>query len=341
MDSENLQREIRILRKQLTRSEADREELETNKEKDETLLRKVILELRISQQELNSKSSELENTLSELNTAQDELIQSAKMAALGELVAGISHEINTPVGVSVTAASHLQAITEDFTAALKNKELTANEAMKFAESAEESTDMILRNLQRAADLVRNFKQIAVDRSFEGPREFNVAEYLNSILTSINAPIKKMGIKTELVGPDDLTIFSDPGLLSQVIINFVMNSLTHAYDGKNKGLITIAFANSGGRVSIEFHDDGNGIDAANIARIFDPFFTTRRGRGGSGLGLNIVYNIVVTKLKGTISCASKLGSGTTFKLLLPNLQLDETRSELDCEEENLLHAPSSP
>ena len=331
MDDKDLLRELRILKKKLERSESDRAELETNKEKDETLLRKVILELKTSQQELNEKSGQLERTLDELNAAQDELIQSAKMAALGELVAGISHEINTPIGVSVTAASHLRVISKEFRQAVEDKQLTLSHANKFAREADESADMILRNLQRAAELVRDFKQVAVDRSFEGPREFNLSEYLNSIMTSISSPIKKRGIRTEINGPEDLNIYSDPGLLSQVITNLVMNSLTHAYEGLDNGLILINFYHSDENFNIDYQDNGCGIEAAHLEKIFDPFFTTRRGRGGSGLGLNIVYNIVVTKLQGSISCESERGVGTCFKLKLPDLPRHSEALELDNEQ----------
>ncbi len=316
---EELEKQLRILRKQLERSEADRSELEISKEKNDALLHKVIIELRDSKQDLELKSGQLAKTLQELNAAQDELIQSEKMSALGLLVAGVAHEINTPIGVCVTAGSHMQSATDSLISAMKNNELTGSTAEKSVLHIQETADIILRNLSRAADLIQNFKQVAVDCSVESNRAFNVAEYLNSVISSVHSLFKNRAITVSINGPMDIFIDGDPGAFAQIITNFITNSLVHGFGPDGSGNIQIDFEAKDDCLYLCYQDDGVGINATDLKKIYEPFFTTKRGQGGSGLGLNIVFNLVVSKLKGSIDCESEVGKGCCFTVILPGLQ----------------------
>ncbi len=316
---EELEKQLRILRKQLERSEADRSELEISKEKNDALLHKVIIELRDSKQDLELKSGQLAKTLQELNAAQDELIQSEKMSALGLLVAGVAHEINTPIGVCVTAGSHMQSTTDSLINAVKNNELTDSSVKKSVLHIQETADIILRNLSRAADLIQNFKQVAVDCSVESNRAFNVAEYLNSVISSVHSLFKNRAITVSINGPMDIFIDGDPGAFAQIITNFITNSLVHGFGPDGSGNIQIDFEAKDDCLYLCYQDDGVGINATDLKKIYEPFFTTKRGQGGSGLGLNIVFNLVVSKLKGSIDCESEVGKGCCFTVILPGLQ----------------------
>lgn len=316
-----LEREVRILQKKLQRSEADREQLEDTKDKNDSLQRNVIGELRESQAQIALKSRELEKTVEELKAAQDELIESAKMASLGQLVAGVAHEVNTPLGVGVTAASHLDNLAKEFSDYLEGPEVTRESANRFIEGTRQSSEIILKNLRRASELIASFKLVAVDQSIHSTREYNIYEYLGEIMLSLSNRLKRARVEVLIEGDPTLTVSGDPGVLSQIITNLVMNAVIHAYDDGDSGLLKIRFEDSGENICIEFEDDGKGIDSGHLSKIFDPFFTTRRGSGGSGLGLNIVYNLIRGQVGGKIECFSTLGKGTRFVMSMPKVQVE--------------------
>lgn len=325
-ESENLEKQLRTLRKQLERSEADRAELEITKEKGDALLHKVIIELRDSKKNLELKSAELEQTLQELHSTQDELIQAEKMSALGLLVAGVAHEINTPIGVCVTAASHMQSTAKTLLDTVRQNQPAHSTAEKSALHIQDGANIVLRNLSRAADLIQDFKRLAVDSSIQSNRVFNIGEYLHSVTGSVHSLFNKRAITLSVNGPSDLLIDSDPGSFAQIITSFITNSLAHAFTPDDAGNIRIDFETQGDCLCLRYHDDGAGISTENIKQIYEPFFTTRRGQGRSGLGLNIVFNIVVNKLKGSIHCDSELGEGCCFTVVLPGLQPPTNNSE---------------
>jgi len=266
--------------------------------------------------ELAAANKELTATLERLNQAQQQLIQSEKMASLGGLVAGVAHEINTPVGIGVTAASHLEdktkAMLEEFRAgALKRASLE-----EFLGVCDESTHMILANLRRAAELIRSFKQVAVDRSTEERRVFLLRSYFEQVLLSLRPHLKKTAIVVELACDDKVEIDSYPGVWSQILTNLVLNALQHAYEPGQAGRIKITATLEPERLRFIFADDGKGIAPENLNLIFEPFFTTYRQKGGTGLGLSIVYNLVTQTMGGTIHVASELGQGTVFSIMVP-------------------------
>lgn len=272
---------------------------------------------RIHLEELVTKrTAELQESLNTLEKTKDQLVISEKMASLGDLVAGVAHEINTPIGIGVTAASHLENETKIFIDAYEKGELSKSLFEKYVELADESSRMILANMIRAASLIQSFKKVAVDQSSEEKRPFKVREYIDEVLLSIHSKFKHTNFTIKVLCEEDFVLNSYPGALSQIITNLSINSLQHGFEGLNKGEITIQITRMGDNANITYTDDGIGIPASILKKIFNPFFTTKRGRGGSGLGMNIVYNLITQTLKGTIECTSTQGEGTIFNINLP-------------------------
>jgi signal transduction histidine kinase/purine-cytosine permease-like protein len=269
--------------------------------------------------QLQEKAQQLEQTLSNWQQAEAHLIQTEKMAALGGLVAGIAHEINTPIGVGVTAASLLMEKAITFADQFRNGTMKRSDLEKFLEIVEQGSQMTLTNLEQAAQMIQSFKQVAVDQSSESKRVFKLKDYLEEVLLQLSPRLKITGCKVVVTGDPDLMLNSYPGAFSQIVTNLVINSLLHAYQPTQQGLLRLTFNQVGKELIFEYADDGQGIPPENLSRIFEPFFTTQRGKGGSGLGLHIVYNLVSQKLGGTIQCESQLGKGTQFVIKLLNLQ----------------------
>ena len=247
---------------------------------------------------------------------QEYLIQSEKMAALGNLVAGVAHEVNTPVGVGVTAASHLKQITQEFTELCTTGAPRRTELNGYLEDIVEAADILLKNLERASTLIKGFKQISADQSSEERRVFKAREYLGEIILSMNPRLKKTRQAIVVECDENLEIDGFPGAFAQVVTNLVMNSLRHAYGPNDSGTLRITLSAENGAACLVFSDDGSGIEPDVLPRIFDPFFTTKRGAGGTGLGLFLVYNIIVQQFGGTITCDSQLGQGTVFTIHFP-------------------------
>ena len=253
-----------------------------------------------------------------IHETQKQLLESEKLAALGSLVAGLSHEINTPVGIGVTAASHLVQEARTCAAAYREGQLTRVGFEQFLEAARESADLIQDNLNRAADLLQNFKLVATDQAAGQERTFNLREYLADVIQSLAPRFRHTGFKVICRCPDDLEMHCDPGALYQVLSNLVLNSLTHGFEGLLVGEITLTASRVDGALELIYKDNGNGMNNRDLARIYEPFFTTKRGRGGTGLGMHIVYNNVTQNLGGTITCASRPGRGTRFIIRVPLL-----------------------
>jgi signal transduction histidine kinase len=266
--------------------------------------------------QLENSNKSLKEALEKLQLTQNQLVQSEKMVALGGLVAGVSHEINTPVGVSVTAASHLQEKTKEIKALFTSSTMKKSDLEKYLNLTNEGTEVILSNLVRASELIKSFKQVAVDQSSEGKRQFNVREYIFQVLLSLKPKLKKTNINIGVNCDEKLEIESYPGALSQIITNLIMNSLVHAFEEGEEGAIIFDIEKRDKDLILTYSDNGKGISKDIIGKIFDPFFTTKRGKGGTGLGLNIVYNIITQTLEGTIECESEVGIGTIFKITIP-------------------------
>lgn len=260
---------------------------------------------------------EAEQALTELRSAQESLIQAETMASLGQLVAGVAHEINTPIGIGLTAASHIgeqaQILRDRFAGGVLRK----SDFVEFLDGLGESARLLMANIDRAASLVQSFKQVAVDQSSGDRRLFDLGGYIDEILFSLRPRLKRTRLTVLVECADNLMMDSFPGALGQVLTNLVINAIVHAYGDGGAGTIRIAGqADGADRVRVDFMDDGIGIPPEHLPKVFDPFFTTKRGRGGSGLGLHIVFNTVTGPLGGTVTVQSWPGQGTRFTLVLP-------------------------
>ncbi len=262
------------------------------------------------------RAQELAKLNADLKSAQHQLVETEKMAALGGLVAGVAHEINTPVGVAVTAASTFAEEMTLLSTAYQKDEMTRTDFEEFLKVGHQSTRLILSNLERAAKLVQSFKQVAVDQSSQDRRTFALQAYLEEILLSLKPKLKRSKHKIEINCDENLKLNSYPGPLAQVVTNLVVNSLQHGYEPQEQGHLFFDIKVNNGRFIFKYSDDGRGIPPENLGKIFDPFFTTQRGDEGSGLGLHIIYNLITQRLGGAIRCESKVGVGTTFIIELP-------------------------
>lgn len=276
------------------------------------------LERRVSERTnaLEVANSELTIVLENLQRAQHELLRTEKMAALGSLVAGIAHELNTPIGTSVTIASTLQQHTEQIIAGMKTG-MRRSTLDEFLQNTRNGTDILMRNLGKASELVVSFKQVAVDQTSANRRLFVLDETIAEIVLTLGPTIRKTRHEVVYTIPPKIILDSYPGPLGQVLTNLINNAFIHAFEGDTRGVVDIsAKLFEEDKVEIVVSDNGKGIPAANVGRIFDPFFTTKLGQGGSGLGLNIVYNLVTGVLDGHISVDSIIDQGTIFIISLP-------------------------
>lgn len=268
------------------------------------------------QRDLEKANEELKISLETLERARDQLVQSEKMVALGELVAGVAHEINTPVGVGVTAASFLDAKTSEFKKIYTTGELKRSELENYLQTVEEVSNSILINMERAAELISSFKQVAVDQSSENRRQFNLNEYIHEILLSLRPRYKKTGHVIEVKCDPDIELNSFPGAFSQILNNLIMNSLIHGFQDIEKGIMRIDITREGDRIVFVYKDNGKGMTEEQNEKAFDPFYTTMRGKGGTGLGMSIVFNLVTQTLKGSIDCQTSPGQGVRFIMKFP-------------------------
>jgi len=276
-----------------------------------------IIENKQAEEALAKRTQELSTALEHLKTTQRQLVESEKMASLGGLVAGVAHEINTPIGIGVTAASTLADRTTEAATAYDNKQLKGSALKAYFNLAQSSSNLVLNNLNRAADLIQSFKQVAVDQSNLEKRSFAVKKYIKDTLISLKPHLKKTPHQITVNGDEQIEINSYPGAFSQIMTNLVMNSLRHAYPtGEAGNLLFKLLKLDSEHLIVEYSDDGCGILPENRDKIFEPFFTTARAQGGTGLGLHIVFNLVTQKLQGTIEVQSEIGVGTTFILNLP-------------------------
>lgn len=281
-----------------------------------TVTLRDVTEREHTRQALVAAKQQAEMALAQQQKMQNELVQIEKLAALGGLVAGVAHEVNTPIGVMLSAATHLKAETQKTHRAYQAGELSEEGLSDYFATAAQATQLMALNSQRAADLIQSFKRVAVDQTGGERRTFGIASYIDEVLQSLRPHLKKSPIQIHVDCPPELTMDSLPGAFSQVLTNLLMNALTHAFAPEQTGNVVIAVAEEGRHICLTFSDDGKGIAPELHARVFEPFFTTRRASGGSGLGLHIVHSIVTQSLKGTLAFDSQVGEGTIFTLHLP-------------------------
>lgn len=298
----------------------------TDKKRSEHALKQLneSLENRVEERtnELTQANARLHESMDALQEAQAELVQNQKMASLGNLVAGISHEINTPIGISVTSATCIDAEAAHLLAKLNNGTMTKSDLEQFLHHFHEGSEILMRNLRRASDLISSFKQIAVDQTYDSYREINLHDYIDEVIMSMRPRLKKTSIEVNNLLNKEITLYTNPGALYQVVSNLIDNTLVHGFEEESSGSITLTDIQAEKTIKLIYEDSGKGIDDEIKGHIFDPFFTTRRGTGGSGLGLNIVYNLVTSTLKGKIEVINIKGHGARFDICLPK--------EVECE-----------
>ncbi len=289
-----------------------------------------ITEQKKAEIQLTERTEQLSKTLETLKSTQQDLIRTAKMAALGNLVAGVAHEINTPVGTAIMTASTLKNASYQLATEVEQGELKRSSLNSYLKVASECSHLIISNLQRAGELIHSFKQVAVDQSSLQKRTFALKPYLKEVISNLGPKIKQTFHQLSLVGDANIVVCSYPGAIAQVITNLIVNSLTHAYPNGGSGHLKIFFQAQSCHTQTEdqkddartstlqlfYSDDGCGISPDYQAHIFEPFFTTARSKGGSGLGLHLVYNLVTQKLEGQIDFISSLDQGTTFTITIP-------------------------
>jgi signal transduction histidine kinase len=273
---------------------------------------------RKTEDELRASKEKAENALHELNAAQQNLIDAERLAALGGLVAGVAHEVNNPIGISLTVASSFARRAEMFEAELKSETgLRRSQLEEFVRTSRDAAQQLVGNLHRAGELIQSFKQVAVDRSHAERRQFKLSEATDQIIASLRPALKKASITLSVEVPESLVIEGYPGAYGQILTNLFLNAATHAFADGRSGAITISAKPRGNDdVEIIFADNGAGMTPDVQRQAFDPFFTTRRNEGGTGLGLHIVYNLVTQQLGGRMMLDSRLGQGTTFRIIMP-------------------------
>ncbi|MBU6951310.1 sensor histidine kinase [Hahella sp. HN01] len=279
-------------------------------------------------QELQRSNEELMATNRMLEETQRQLMQREKMAALGRLVAGVAHEINTPIGVIVTASTLLTEETERLHKTYASESLSEEELTDYIDAARDSTRLIAANAGRAANLIQSFKQVAVDQSAGEERRFNLSQYLHEIVTSLSPALKKASSSVSIHGPQELEVYSHPGALSQVLTNLILNSLTHGFAG-GPGIVDIRFDVVDDQVELLVCDNGVGIPESLRDKVFEPFFTSKRNEGGSGLGLHILHNLVTNVLNGKVRIADTgAEQGVAFAIEFPRDGGDKRRHDGD-------------
>jgi PAS domain S-box-containing protein len=277
------------------------------------------LELRVAERThaLDQSNRELLATMDTLKLTQAELINSEKLASLGSLVAGVAHELNTPLGNALVSASTITHDIEQMEQRLGEGGLTKSAFENFMRRVNEGTDLTLRSLERAVSLIASFKQVAVDQDSERRRTFDLAKTLTEVLDTLRPGIKRGRLQLEVNLCEGVPMDSFPGPLGQVIINLINNAIHHGFEGRETGTIRItAVRQSDSTVMVSVEDDGVGIPTEHLGQIFDPFFTTKLGSGGSGLGLSISHRIATRVLGGQVTVHSVVGRGTRFDLVLP-------------------------
>jgi signal transduction histidine kinase len=283
-----------------------------------------IIQLNVDLEEkVFERTKELKASLDNLKLTQQQLVEQEKMASLGGVVAGVAHEINTPIGVCITAVSHLGESITAIEKAFKNGSLTKQQFSDMIAVITESAGIVESNLRRAANLVKAFKAVAVDQSSAERRLIVLENYVQDILTSLRPKLKRTSHEIDIIIDPSIQLYCDPGIISQIFTNLIMNSLNHAFRDSQSGKIEISAHLLGDTLHLCYVDNGQGIEPDILNRLFDPFVTTKRGQGGSGLGTHIIYNLVTQGLCGRINCVSEVNKGVRFDMNLPMKGLVES------------------
>ena len=273
----------------------------------------------ITEKTLLETNHELKGSIIELKKAQERLLDAEKMAVLGTMSAEVTHEINTPIGVSITSTTYLADLLIKLKADIENNKLSKRELNDFTDNSQQGLNLLLNNLERASDLVTSYKQVAVDQISEKIRQINLAKYLDEIIHSLHPKLKKTNHTIKVNCPSDAEIYCHAGAISQIFTNLIINSVLHGFKNINRGEITITVQFNGEQIHIVYKDNGHGLSEHQLAHLFDPFFTTESGKGGTGLGTHIVHNLVTDTLGGIIHASSVVDKGLTYEIKFNNMR----------------------
>jgi len=271
---------------------------------------------------LAASNTQLQQSLDDLTLAKDQLVQSEKMASLGQLVAGVAHEVNTPLGICVTSISALKEKVIELNNAIENENLTKSKLTRTLNLLIEYQVIIENSLNKAVELIRGFKSVAVEQHTDPELKINLALHVNDVVNTVKTLFKRKKYTINLDIDENINLVTYPSAWNQILTNFLTNSHFHGFEDQDTGEINISFKEEDGYLTLTYSDDGKGLDDSVKKRIYDPFVTTKRGQGGSGLGMNIVYNLVDAKLGGTIKSLDTV-KGCTFEVKVP-IKQDERR-----------------
>ena len=268
---------------------------------------------------LMTTNKDLKSSIQELSKAQDRLLEAEKMSSLGQLSAEVSHEINTPIGISITSTSYLADIINKLNQDMNNQKISKRTIDLFIANAQQSVELLSSNLQRSAELITSFKQVAVDQTNDKVRLISVAKYLDEIIQSIHPKLKKTTHRIRINCDPHIEIYTHPGAIAQIIINLLINSIIHGFKEINRGEMTIDITLENYQLTINYRDNGVGLKPDELDQIFDAFYTTKIDKGGTGLGTHIVKNLVEDTLNGVIHVESQLGQGLYYQIILPDMR----------------------
>lgn len=273
----------------------------------------------MTEKTLLETNRELKSSIIELKKAQERLLDAEKMAVLGNMSAEVTHEINTPIGVSITSTSYLADLLTKLKLDIEDNKLSKRVLNDFTEHSEQGLNLVLNNLERASELVSSYKQVAADQISEKIRQVNLAKYIDEIIHSLQPKLKKTNHSIKVDCPNDAEIYCHAGAISQIFTNLIINSVIHGFKDINNGEITILVKINGEQVHIIYQDNGHGVSDEQLIHLFDPFYTTAGNRGGTGLGTHIVHNLVHDTLNGSVSASSTLEKGLTYDIKFDNLR----------------------
>jgi signal transduction histidine kinase len=321
LDEQNIQLEQEVARKTsslsstLLKMEVQQKELLEQKQilQDENILRSR------AEKVLINTNKELKNSIIELNKAKERLLESEKMASLGLLSAEVSHELNTPVGVSITSASYLLDLLVRLKQDFNQQKLSKRKIESFIENAQQSTEILNGNLNRASDLITSFKHVAVDQTSDKIRLIVVSKCIDEIIQSLQPKLKKTNHSINLHCDKSIEIYTHPGAIAQIIINLIINSIIHGFENINSGEITIDISLHQQTLHLDYKDNGHGLSKEGVKKLFIPFYTTKSNQGGTGLGTHIIHNLVVDTLNGCIEVKNEDERGLSYHIEFPDMR----------------------
>jgi len=321
IDEQNLLLEQEVARKTsfLSRTMLKMEAQQSELLKQKQVLSKENEHRRKAQQTLIKTNKDLKNLINELNKAKERLLDAEKMSSLGMLSAEVAHEVNTPLGISITSSSYLHELITQFKQQYNHQKLSKKNIDNFIMNTQQSTELLMNNLNRASELVSSFKHIAVDQTSDKIRVINISAYLAEIIQSLSPKFKQTNHHVKIHCDKNIEIYSHPGAIAQVLINLIINSIVHGFEDINRGEIIIDVSLKNETLQLNYQDNGHGLSEAELAHLFDAFYTTKADQGNSGLGTHIIKNLVVDTLNGKIEVQSEKEQGLSYQILLPDMR----------------------